>query len=227
MVVMTVWSHQCFCAGADSPAYQLQPCTVLKQQHGKAVALVKLTPTDIMTAGTDCRICRYHWRPNSPQLDSDISKNKDRLSSATAKHSLPAAHQCSATISSYDSPCAASDSSGGSEGSERQGHGQSKGDSSGQSNGQFSGQSNEQSNGDNNGQNNGQSNKQSSGQSSGQSNGQSNGQASHKGREASSGQSMSLVCVAEERLPNITTVQDIVQVPGTKEQLVCGFQVLL
>lgn len=36
-----------------------------------------------------------------------------------------------------------------------------------------------------------------------------------------------MVCVAEERLPNITTVQDVVQVPGTKEQLVCGFQVLL
>ena len=39
--------------------------------------------------------------------------------------------------------------------------------------------------------------------------------------------SMRLVCVSEERLPNITTVQDVVQIPGSEQQLVCGFQVLL
>lgn len=285
-------NHQYCCAGADSPAYQLQPCTVLKQQHGKAVALVKLTPTDIITAGTDGRICHYHWRSNSPQPDTDYSQYRDRMSSATAEHSLPAAHQCSATISKYDSPNAAAESSGRSEGSERLGHGQSKGQSNGQSDeqsnrqskGQSIGQSNEQSNGQRDmqgnekgraassagsegnrsqrtgqseeqhsrqhdrqggegagtasiggsdtarGQGNGESNRQSNGQSNGESggqgNGQSNGQASSK-RAGSSGQSMSLVCVAEERLPNITTVQDVVQIPGTKEQLVCGFQVLL
>lgn len=41
----------------------------------------------------------------------------------------------------------------------------------------------------------------------------------------SKGRTGALQCIAEERLPNITTVQDVVAVPGTQEQLVCGFQV--
>ena len=51
--------------------------------------------------------------------------------------------------------------------------------------------------------------------------------AEEKGcKGASSSLSMRLVCVSEERLPNITTVQDVVQIAGSREQLACGFQVL-
>ena len=34
-----------------------------------------------------------------------------------------------------------------------------------------------------------------------------------------------LTCVAEERFSNISLVQDVVQDPGTKQRLVCGFKV--
>ena len=174
-------------AGSDSSAYQLQPCTILKQQHGKAVALVKLTPTDIMTAGTDGRICRYHWRPASTSPDTDSSQSQSTHPSLTAEYTLPAADRGRTVTSRCDSFSAAVHTRGGSEGS--------KGQSSGQSNGQG--------------------------------NGQSSRQARDEERGGNSEQGMSLVCVAEERLPNITTVQDIVDIAGSKEQLVCGFQVML
>ena len=187
--------YKYFSAGAGSPAYQLQPCTVLKQQHGKAVALVKLTPTDIMTAGTDGRICRYHWRPASTHPDTDSHQTENTHLSLTPEHTLPAADHGSTATNSCDSPSAAVDSRGGSEGNKIHSQGQSNG--------------------------------RSEVQSKGQNNGKGNGQARDEERGGSSGQGMRLVCVAEERLPNITTVQDIVEIAGSKEQLVCGFQVLL
>ncbi len=48
-------------AGNSTPA-QMQPCAVFRQQHAKSVMIVKLTSTDIMSAGNDGRICRYHWQ---------------------------------------------------------------------------------------------------------------------------------------------------------------------
>ena len=53
------------------------------------------------------------------------------------------------------------------------------------------------------------------------------GEAKSKQPGGDRGVSMSLVCVSEERVPNITTVQDVITVPGSSEQLVCGFQVML
>ena len=139
-----------------------------------------------MTAGTDGRICHYHWRPASAQPDPHSSQSKTTHPSLTPEHTLPVADHGSLATSRCHSPSAAIER-GGSEGSK----GQSKGESNGQSNGH------------------------------------SGRQARDEERGVSSGQDMSLVCVAEERLPNITTVQDIVEIVGGKEQLVCGFQVLL
>lgn len=180
------------CAGADSPAYQLQPSTILKQQHGKAVALVKLTHTDITTAGTDGRICHYHWRPVITQHASNTSSSssiKDTDSSLMCRHPSSATHHSSSAGGTHSSH-GVDDSSGGSE-------------RTGQGRGQSSSGPDEQHER------------------------QGNRYAGQEAREASSSQCMSLVCVSEERLPNITTVQDIVEIAGSKEQLVCGFQVLL
>ncbi|KAL0043118.1 hypothetical protein WJX79_009758 [Trebouxia sp. C0005] len=55
---------QSFTAGNSTPA-QMQPCAVFRQQHAKSVMIVKLTSTDIMSAGNDGRICRYHWQRQS------------------------------------------------------------------------------------------------------------------------------------------------------------------
>ncbi len=51
-------------AGNSTPA-QMHPCAVFRQQHAKSIMTVKLTSTDIMSAGNDGRICRYHWRGQS------------------------------------------------------------------------------------------------------------------------------------------------------------------
>ena len=51
-------------AGSGTAA-QMQPCAVFRQQHAKSVMIIKLTSTDIMSAGNDGRICRYHWQRQS------------------------------------------------------------------------------------------------------------------------------------------------------------------
>ncbi|KAA6428663.1 MAG: hypothetical protein FRX49_01538 [Trebouxia sp. A1-2] len=125
---------QSFTAGNSTPA-QMQPCAVFRQQHAKSVMIVKLTSTDIMSAGNDGRICRYHWQRQShsnavqPQTIQGLAESGTGGESQTGSRCV----------------------------------------------------------------------------------------------EGTSGTG-SLQCVAEERLPSIATVLDVVTLPGSQEQLVCGFQ---
>ena len=63
---LVVESPVCLTVCADMPVgdqepLQLQPCSVLRQQHAKSVTFLKLTPSHVVSAGADGRICRYHW----------------------------------------------------------------------------------------------------------------------------------------------------------------------
>ncbi|DBA76394.1 TPA: hypothetical protein ACH3X1_010099 [Trebouxia sp. C0004] len=121
-------------AGKSTPA-QMQPCAIFRQQHAKSVMIVKLSSTDIMSAGNDGRICRYHWQGQShgnavqPQTSQRLAESNNGVESHTSSHCV----------------------------------------------------------------------------------------------EGTSGTG-SLQCVAEERLSSIATVLDVVTLPGSQEQLVCGFQ---
>lgn len=52
-------------------ALQLQPSTILRKQHAKSVTCVRMYGDEILTAGADGRICRYHWHPLSDQQQKE------------------------------------------------------------------------------------------------------------------------------------------------------------
>ena len=165
-----------------------------------------------MTAGTDGRICHYHWRPTSTQHDSNSSNSSSRDTdpSLTCEHTSLVAHHSGSANTTHD--C----------------HG--SGDSSGGlavRTGQVRGQSRPGADGLHDRQHDRQPDGPRDRQPDRQPEGQGDRHANQEDSGASSGVCMSLICVAEERMPNITTVQDIVEIAGSKEQLVCGFQVLL
>ena len=63
---------------------QISPCSVLKQQHSKAVMMVKMSAQQVVTSGSDGKICRYSWQ-NSSQSGQPALQcvGEERLSNIT------------------------------------------------------------------------------------------------------------------------------------------------
>ena len=194
-------NEQCCSYAGDHPLH-LHPCSVFKQQHARSVTFVKLTNTDILTAGSDGRICHYHWRAqtHSPSGHQPYSQDAASDHHQHIQHSGPPDTHRQNKDSSSDMH-QHSDLAPGFKGAEADEDGRGWNSAGSSSMDQHS-------------------NLDQGGESAGNHTDGLVWEGADGNREA-----LQLQCVAEERVPNITTVQDVMEVPDIKEQLVCGFQV--
>ena len=72
------------CADRTGPI-QMSPFSVLKQQHSKAVMMVKTDDKQIVTADSDGKICRYNWQNPSQSCGQPALQcvGEERLSNIT------------------------------------------------------------------------------------------------------------------------------------------------